>query len=1096
MATKITIDANVDSLISQIDKAAARFERFSNSGEKSISEVAASYDKLSDKEKRAFEASKKQFQEQVRSMQLLEKEYEALRQKQQQGITLTKDECKRLREISKEYKSLAASTRQVSNEMGSFSKDLRKTVSAENQIRTKTPQVTHQFDGLKASISATVTAITTASTALAVFGADVDKQISRLQAMANISGDTTEAYYALNDAQRYLGYESDVFNEYSAKLIAVTGDAEKAAKMMRQLGDAAAALGANQQQFDQLVDHFEVMASTDILSDGDIEAIQEIGLLDAKGIVADAFGVGNYDQIEKVEGTGKKAVDALLAYIEKNYSGAMATQRDNIGNLLEDNLSTLTTIAGEIGKELIDAFAIKDLARDMKEVLGDFLGWFREVKEEAKNVGWIDAIFGNLGPLIKAIGLFTAINKGVKLLSSNIKEISEAFSKFQQVNSWKNAFGEVLDWEKVFKFDGSKGTTKIAKFLSDTSNKIEELSKKIKTLESFKGDELFDKTYIQPLKDQRAELIKNAAAAEKLNKRFGKTRLFFKAVAFDIKNFVGVLAGLATRFIALNAVVIIVEAAIHGLSKAIDDFDDKKFKNLYDRASMGEAPLDHEDNSDVIVQAEKELDLKQAIAKAEREALEMSKANIASTDAFAKARREAMAKEKMEKLSTKDYKREFLALEQELDRYNQAIQAKTDKARLDNEIKKLANLQKLYESAGAAEFAHEKQRIVNEKSLKAELMATKQNYAAQELALTQQKEIKKIELAKATNEEEKKLAKDRIDFIDKQIEDLKTAHGKDSIQIKISGYISQMNSDLSRATTKIKEQLSGQNINPKYEQNLASILSDYNDKSSALATAYANKNKDGVMSIGRLLGMTEEEILAKGSTIEQVYETISDAMVNAYAKQATAEQIAFKNAEALKNFMTDYQKNFISGFGDAFSEMVTGAKSAKEAFGDFARSVIQEVVAMIAKLTAMYLLMLLCGFGGKAWANAKALTFGGTFQKKAKGGYITGPGTSRSDSIPAMLSNGEYVLNAAAVNAIGVHRLDQMNKGYLPKFADGGLVGKSNASQPVVSPTVNLTVSALDASSFDNFLRRGGLDKIKQAFYSDNLKFAANTGVF
>jgi hypothetical protein len=151
---------------------------------------------------------------------------------------------------------------------------------------------------------------------------------------------------------------------------------------------------------------------------------------------------------------------------------------------------------------------------------------------------------------------------------------------------------------------------------------------------------------------------------------------------------------------------------------------------------------------------------------------------------------------------------------------------------------------------------------------------------------------------------------------------------------------------------------------------------------------------------------------------------------------------------------------------------------------------------MIAKLTAMYLLMLLCGFGGKAWANAKALTFGGTFQKKAKGGYITGPGTSRSDSIPAMLSNGEYVLNAAAVNAIGVHRLDQMNKGYLPKFADGGLVGKSNASQPVVSPTVNLTVSALDASSFDNFLRRGGLDKIKQAFYSDNLKFAANVGVF
>jgi hypothetical protein len=74
--------------------------------------------------------------------------------------------------------------------------------------------------------------------------------------------------------------------------------------------------------------------------------------------------------------------------------------------------------------------------------------------------------------------------------------------------------------------------------------------------------------------------------------------------------------------------------------------------------------------------------------------------------------------------------------------------------------------------------------------------------------------------------------------------------------------------------------------------------------------------------------------------------------------------------------------------------------------------------------------------------------------------------------------------------------LDQLNKGYIPRFADGGLVGKSNVSQPAVAPNINLTVSALDASSFDNFLRRGGLDKIKQAFYSDNLKFASNAGVF
>ena len=42
---------------------------------------------------------------------------------------------------------------------------------------------------------------------------------------------------------------------------------------------------------------------------------------------------------------------------------------------------------------------------------------------------------------------------------------------------------------------------------------------------------------------------------------------------------------------------------------------------------------------------------------------------------------------------------------------------------------------------------------------------------------------------------------------------------------------------------------------------------------------------------------------------------------------------------------------------------------------------------------------------------------GGTLTK-ATGGYISGPGTSTSDSIPAMLSNGEYVIKAASVRKL------------------------------------------------------------------------------
>lgn len=48
--------------------------------------------------------------------------------------------------------------------------------------------------------------------------------------------------------------------------------------------------------------------------------------------------------------------------------------------------------------------------------------------------------------------------------------------------------------------------------------------------------------------------------------------------------------------------------------------------------------------------------------------------------------------------------------------------------------------------------------------------------------------------------------------------------------------------------------------------------------------------------------------------------------------------------------------------------------------------------------------------------------------KKAGGGMVRGPGGPVDDKIPAMLSNGEYVLPADTVKAIGTHKLDKLVK--------------------------------------------------------------------
>jgi hypothetical protein len=55
------------------------------------------------------------------------------------------------------------------------------------------------------------------------------------------------------------------------------------------------------------------------------------------------------------------------------------------------------------------------------------------------------------------------------------------------------------------------------------------------------------------------------------------------------------------------------------------------------------------------------------------------------------------------------------------------------------------------------------------------------------------------------------------------------------------------------------------------------------------------------------------------------------------------------------------------------------------------------------------------------------------FRKHAEGGLIKGPGTGTSDSIPSLLSNGEFVMRAAAVERYGADYFAAMNEGRAPK---------------------------------------------------------------
>ncbi|MGW1160356.1 phage tail tape measure protein [Streptomyces sp. NPDC002519] len=74
---------------------------------------------------------------------------------------------------------------------------------------------------------------------------------------------------------------------------------------------------------------------------------------------------------------------------------------------------------------------------------------------------------------------------------------------------------------------------------------------------------------------------------------------------------------------------------------------------------------------------------------------------------------------------------------------------------------------------------------------------------------------------------------------------------------------------------------------------------------------------------------------------------------------------------------------------------------------------------------------------------------GGVVQYIPAGGAVVGPGTGTSDSIPALISNGEYVVKAAAVQKYGLAMFDRLNAG---RYASGGLAGftYTPTGQPVL----------------------------------------------
>ena len=132
--------------------------------------------------------------------------------------------------------------------------------------------------------------------------------------------------------------------------------------------------------------------------------------------------------------------------------------------------------------------------------------------------------------------------------------------------------------------------------------------------------------------------------------------------------------------------------------------------------------------------------------------------------------------------------------------------------------------------------------------------------------------------------------------------------------------------------------------------------------------------------------------------------------------------------EALENVAVNgFQK-----LEDGLMGIIDGTKSVGEAFKEMADQIIADLIRIAIQkyiIGTIGSAFGLPGFGGGGEVGATGF---------ASGGFVSGPGGPTADRIPAMLSNGEFVINAKSTKKF-LPLLKGINDGEFARMATGGL---------------------------------------------------------
>lgn len=170
-------------------------------------------------------------------------------------------------------------------------------------------------------------------------------------------------------------------------------------------------------------------------------------------------------------------------------------------------------------------------------------------------------------------------------------------------------------------------------------------------------------------------------------------------------------------------------------------------------------------------------------------------------------------------------------------------------------------------------------------------------------------------------------------------------------------------------------------------------------------------------------------------------------------RQSYADQMRLAMVSLAGNSQTNAElaaTAFSTAFGDMNTALENFVTTGKFSFSSFASSVMADMAKIALRAAEMSIF--------QSAASAMGFSTGGAVGHYATGGHITGAGTGTSDSIPAMLSNGEFVINAASTKKYR-SLLESINAGQTQHFATGGLMGSSSGASTGSGTPVSVTVN-------------------------------------